>query len=251
LEFPTKPANPVGTNGNPPDPGEIYLWQQSITEANKCILLIKDNKKRECALVFGQCLPKLISKIKSSNRFASTDLDQDVAQLLLIVREYWCQFDDHQQGTQALENAKHHISVFYQGYNLSMMEYVENFKALVGIVKPYGGAYCCKPGLLRAQLIKKGVAIGDLDMPDPAEMKKAEVICRKQYLSCMLLCRADQSRYLKLKDDLSNNMTKGVDNFPKTLVKALQLMSGYKIPARAQRVRENGKGVAFVSKMAR
>jgi hypothetical protein len=30
-----------------------------------------------------------------------------------------------------------------------------------------------------------------------------------------------QSRYSKLKDNLSNNMTKGVDNFPKTMVKTL------------------------------
>ncbi len=142
-------------------------------------------------------------------------------QLLLIVIEYCCQFDDHQQGTWALENAKHCMLVFDQGYNLSTMEYIKNFKALVGIVETYGGAYGCKPGLLRAQLIKQGVAIGDLNAPDPTEMKKAEEICCKQYLSCMLLCGADQSRFLKLKDDLSNDMKKGVDNFPKMLVETL------------------------------
>ncbi len=137
------------------------------------------------------------------------------------------------------------MSVFYQGYDLSTTEYVETFKALDGIVKTYDRAYGCEPGLLRAQLIKQGVAISDLDAPDPTKMKKAEEICCKQYLSCMLLRGADQSKYSKLKDDLSNNMTKGVDNFPKTLVKTLQLMSNYKVPTRAQHIRENGKGVAF------
>ena len=43
----------------------------------------------------------------------SVDVDQDVVQLLLIVRGYCWQFDDHQQGTGALENAKHHVSIFY------------------------------------------------------------------------------------------------------------------------------------------
>jgi hypothetical protein len=57
---------------------------------------------------------------------------------------------------------------------------------------------------------------------------------------------ADQSRYLKLKDDLSNNMTKGVNNFPKTVDKLLQLMSDYKVPVRAQCIKENGESVAFV-----
>jgi hypothetical protein len=65
LPIVTLPAYPVGTSGNPPDPGEIYRWQQSITEANKRRLLNKDNKKQACALVFVQCSPKLISKIKS------------------------------------------------------------------------------------------------------------------------------------------------------------------------------------------
>jgi hypothetical protein len=62
----------------------------------------------------------------------------------------------------------------------------------------------------------------------------------------MLLWGADQSRYSKLKDHLLKNMTKGVDNFPKTMVETLQLMSNYKAPARAQCVKENGKGVAFI-----
>ncbi len=61
----------------------------------------------------------------------------------------------------------------------------------------------------------------------------------------MLFWGADQNRYLKLKDDDSNNMIKGVKNFPKTMVKMLQLMSNYKVPARAQHVKENGVGVAF------
>ncbi len=124
------------------------------------------------------------------------------------------------------------------------MEYIKNFKALVGVVEIYGGAYGREPGLLKAQLIKQGVAISDLDMPDLTIMKKVEEMCRKQYLSCMLLHRKDQSRFFKLKDDLLNDMTKG--NNPKMLVETLQLVSNYKVPARAQHVRENGEGVAFI-----
>ncbi len=196
--------------------------------------------------MFGQCLPELISTIKSLDSFVSADIDQNVMQLLLIVRGYCCQFDDHQQGTWTLENVKHRISVFYQGYNMSTMEKVENLKALVGIVKTYGGAYGQESGQSRAQLIKQGVSTSDLDAPDLIELEKAEGICCKQYLLCMLLRGVDQSRYSKLKDDLSNNTTKGVDNFPKTMVEMLQLMSKYKVPARAQCIKENNQGVGFV-----
>jgi hypothetical protein len=62
----------------------------------------------------------------------------------------------------------------------------------------------------------------------------------------MLLLGADQSRYAKLKDDLSNDMTKGVDNFPKTMVEAMRLMTNYKVSPRAQRIREDSEDVPFV-----
>jgi hypothetical protein len=90
------------------------------------------------------------------------------------------------------------------------------------------------------------VSASDLDAPDPTESKKAEGICHEQYLLCMFHWGANQSRYSKLKDDLLNDMTKGVDNFPKTMVKTLQLMSNYKVPARAQHAKEKSEGVAFV-----
>ncbi len=41
-------------------------------------------------------------------------------------------------------------------------------------------------------------------------------------------------------------MTKGVDNFPKSMVVTLQLMTDYKDPARAQCIKENGEGLALV-----
>jgi hypothetical protein len=56
--------------------------------AKKRKLLIEENKKRTFALVFGQCSSELISEIKSSDSFASADVDKDVVQLLLIVRGY-------------------------------------------------------------------------------------------------------------------------------------------------------------------
>jgi hypothetical protein len=105
---------------------------------------------------------------------------------------------------------------------------------LIGIVKTYGGAY-------QATSVRH-----DLDAPDLTKLKKAEEICHKQYLLRMLLQGADQSRYSKLKNNLLNDMTKGADNFPKTMVKTLQLMSNYKVPVRAKGVKENGEGVAFV-----
>ncbi len=209
--------------------------------------LLKENMKWAYALVIGQSSPELISKVKTSDKYAPANADQDVVKVLLIIHGYCCRFDDHQQSTWALEGAKHRVSVSSQSYDMETTEYTKNFQALIGVVETHGGAYGCKPGLIRWQLNAQGAATKDLDAPDPKELKITEAVCHKEYLSCMALHGAGQSRYGKLKDDLSNDMTKGVDNFPKTIVNTMHLMSDYKVPERAPRVRAGGnKGVAFI-----
>ncbi len=62
-------------------------------------------------------------------------------QLLLVIRGYCCRFNGHQQSTYALEQAKNRVSTCYQAHDVTNTEYVEHFKALVGVVETYGGAY--------------------------------------------------------------------------------------------------------------
>ena len=111
-------------------------------------------------------------------------------QLLLIIRGYCCRFDDHQQSTWALENAKHRVSIFYQGADMWMSEYVEHFNALVGVVETYGGAYGREPSLVRAEIMTQ-TGIVDRDNPTPDELEIAYGKCPEQYLSCMLLRGSD------------------------------------------------------------
>lgn len=100
------PSYPTATGGVV-DPGTIYLWQEDVKEAKRKISLLEENKKRAYALIIGQCLPELVSKIWGSDLYAQADTDQDAVQLLLIIRGYCCSFDANQQGTFALEGAKH------------------------------------------------------------------------------------------------------------------------------------------------
>jgi hypothetical protein len=174
-------------------------------------------------------------------------------QLLLIIWGYCCSFDANQQSTFALEGAKYRVQVFIQGYDVTITDYVEYFMALVGMAEKYGGAYGNEPGLLREQLIKKGVTAADVDKtaanggPDVAKIKKALVVTRECYLSCMILHGSDNSRFYQVKTNLQNDMTKGTNNYPKTVVKTTRLLSEYKVPPRHVRARQpDSKGVAFV-----
>ncbi len=54
----------------------MFLWQQDVQEAKKRITLLVENKKCVYALVLGQCLVELISKIKGLDGYIQADTDQ-------------------------------------------------------------------------------------------------------------------------------------------------------------------------------
>ncbi len=93
------------------------------------------------ALVIGQCLHNLDSKLPGFTAFVQAKAGQDVVQLLLVIRGYCCRFDDYQQSTCALEQAKHRDSTYYQAHDVTNTECVEHFKALVGMVEMNRDAY--------------------------------------------------------------------------------------------------------------
>jgi hypothetical protein len=79
--------------------------------------------------------------INGSDTYVQVDTNQDMIQLLAIIQGYCCQFNDNQQNTHVLEGAKHQVSTFYHAYDATTIEYVEHFKALVGVVEMYRGTY--------------------------------------------------------------------------------------------------------------
>ena len=78
-------------------------------------------------------MSELDSKIKGLDVNAQAGPDQDVVQLLAIIRGYCYGFEGHQQSNYALGSAKHRLPIFYQSYEASTTECVEHFKALVGV----------------------------------------------------------------------------------------------------------------------
>jgi len=59
--------------------------------------------------------------------------DQDVVQLLAIIRGYCNGFEGYQQSNYVLGRAKHRLPTFYQSDEASTTEFVEHFTALVGV----------------------------------------------------------------------------------------------------------------------
>ncbi len=166
------PNYPIPVTGMVIDKRVKYIWQQEVQEAMKRIMLLNKNKKQAYALVFGQSLPELISKIQGTGAYIQANQDQDVIQLLIIIRRFCCSFEDHQQSTYVLEGAKHRVLIYYR-YDATTTKYVEHFKELVDVVETYREAYVNEPGLITAQLIEQGQP----GSTNPDKIKKAEAVC--------------------------------------------------------------------------
>jgi hypothetical protein len=81
LILPTfaSPFYPVAEDTLPViNPGKLYKWQQKAQAIEKCQNLIKENMKWAYALVIGQSLPELISKVKTSDKYGPADTNQDI-----------------------------------------------------------------------------------------------------------------------------------------------------------------------------
>ena len=132
---------------------------------------------------------------------------------------------------------------------MSKAEYVQFFAMLVGVVETYGGAYGQEPGLMKAclaemKVTKPGIDINDSDKDD---LKAAYTTCRDEYLTCMLLRGACHTRYRQLKNDLTNDIMKGSNNYPKSILDATWMLTKYKGAMRVHRIHDiEGNGMAFV-----
>ena len=73
--------------------GRLLSIPETYTFGSRTLIVqLKENKKCAYALVIGRCSPDLDSKLQGSAAFvqAKAKADQDIVQLLLVIREHCC-----------------------------------------------------------------------------------------------------------------------------------------------------------------
>ena len=246
------PAPPTPSADPNDDRSKMVMWELEYKEAMKKKYELEENNKKAYALVYSQCSPKLISKIQGSSMWEEADKEQDVVKLMVIIQGFCCEFDEHQQSVWGLVAAKLRVSTYYQTNGQSNDEYCKNLMAMVKTVETFGGAYGNEPGLIKAQLKSDNVTdteLDDVSYPFNIDKKKydtAAATCREKYLALVLLMQSNKDRYGQLKCDLANDMAKGHDNYPKTVVDALRMLNDYKTAKKSFRNNDdNESGVSF------
>ena len=78
------------------------------------------------------------------------------------------------------------------------------------------------------------------------QVATAEKIVKEQYIGCLFLMNADQTRYFYVLKDLSNNFLLFQNDYPKTLTEAYNMLLNYMIE-QARGDQYGRESIAFVA----
>ena len=85
--------------------------------------------------------------------------------------------------------------------------------------------------------------------PTTAELDKAELEIKDEFMAGLLISSANQKRFGLLKRDLQNSYLKGQDDYPKTFKDAKRLLGNWRAPQQSSNYIKppaRNDGVAFI-----
>ena len=231
-EPPTDPTNKIA----------FFKWKRNYVEVEKQMKTWEEANQRAYNLFRQHATPGIKSKIEAMPGFEAAATAMDGITLLGLFRSVCHQHDDTKQGTMTVVQTDKRAFLYYQKPSQSNVDYLAEFKLIQKVIETYEGSIGEHKGFIK----QKCSDLGFGPAPDPLEIKKATVEVKKEYLTCLFISGADNTRYKQLKNELENNHLKGKDSYPKTYDEEMKMMENYKpFGKRMQQPMTNEGGVAF------
>jgi hypothetical protein len=227
------PARPNPDVNGVLDAFDVEIWKDEHRRYTKKLEKRAEIESQVFPIVLGQCHPALREWLQADDTWADIDENNDVIQLLRLIRNCEAQGQTHRDPTQAMMEALNHVMNFKQSQSMSNTEYFETFQAKVETADK-------QPGRIEIELA--GI-VADPDMPTNEERKQARATAKDKFLARLLLSNADKRRYGELLRDIENDHTRNIGNYPDTPTAAFDLLVRYK-PARSRHIVDDG-GLSF------
>ena len=121
-------------------------------------MLYLDGYKREYAITIKLCSTRLIIRLEGTSGFTKAREAENLVNLILLIQGICCHFNDQQQSTLSVVQAKNRVCLLVQSEHVSIDKYYEEFKTLVAVAETYGGT-CFEPGVVKKELTLASVAM--------------------------------------------------------------------------------------------
>lgn len=192
------------------------------------------------ALIYGQCTQILQDKMKQDKKWITISASYKPLELYKLIERVTLKQTEDQYPIAALWEQLCNVTNAKQG-NLTNNEWYDRFNTKVEVAESVGVSfefkriwqYCAQESYKKSY-----------EELQPEEKSTVRTSARERFLSFALL-KTSSSRHDKIRGDLSDDYTKGSDNYPQTRSQVLMLMDHYtKMPT----VVTPSEGTAFAQK---
>ena len=134
LNYPAQPkkSEHLDANGDPDDDAyemAKFTWKEDYKAMRVRKDKYNDNESNAWALVYDQCTPELKNKLKGSIGYDAAKKDNNVVDLLIMIRGYCCQFDSLNDEYMSIVGALKNLLYYFQKPMQSNSDYHEDFMA--------------------------------------------------------------------------------------------------------------------------
>jgi hypothetical protein len=201
----------------------------------------------------GQCTDGLQAKLKQQPGWAAVALAYDALALFDMIASVVFDFEDRKYQPLAMRQAKLAFLNYKQSEFMTNSDYYQGFENRAEVAKSHHVVLYDR--YVAVTLMKNNPAHALYDFEDTTSANILTEAERDNYLLaaeqiCLAICfldGSDKKRFGRLLQDLENDYTKGLNNYPDTLVKAYKYLNDYKVDTPVRKAVEQTTGeVAFV-----
>jgi hypothetical protein len=205
------------------------IWQFDLEEALKKKKAWKDAKERAYQLVLSHCHPLLEEKLEACNDWDQINVDQDLIQLLKLIRAVVHKHDDQEHSTMALVEHDMKMYMSFQKDNESDSDFYKAFNMRCDVVDTFGGQSGYHRAVYMAHCKKRAeeLKVTMTSLSDDEKLKCRNAAC-DEYKACLFIKTANGKRYNGLKVKLQNLNLFNHGAYPKTVEEAYQMLPKYK-----------------------
>ena len=243
----TKPVKPKPAKGTTDiDETDEMIWKKEVDYYVKRLTILESNLRKTYSLVWGQCSDVMREKLEALENFDDIKSEFDVLALLVEIKTINFKFEDQKYPFGAVYYANKRFYNYKQGTDETNNEHYEKFNNLVSVVDSYGGLLGHESILISDD--EEFSNLSQNDQKQKANIDAANARNKEKFLSFCLIAKADPVRYGDLKTNLENEYTKGNNQYPTTLTKALQLLTNYKSDKKKFNKNNNKNNVSFAQR---
>ena len=243
LESPSRAATLTEPSDLPPTGADginrvtrdhrLYIaWKFECESYNSRAVALEANQLKLFTVILMQCSQSVKLKLEATAGYEKAKAGSDCLWVLTTLKNICHRFEHTENRFLALVNAKAAIFNYKQAPEQSTTDYFESFKELVSVLESYGGKLHDP----------QEAAPESADIENLANEAEKETFMRTRYCAMLFLRNADKQRFEQLRKDLSNDFSKGRDEYPTSLTDAHQLLLTYKASEPTKRNDRGGRG---------